>query len=218
VTDSQVPAVGNRGIVLETFSDLSTMAATVYASGLAPSSYRSPEQVLVAMQAGMELGLGPMTSLNNIHVIEGRPAMSGHLMLGLVQVHPQYAGIDVQHADESCTVTLSRVSNGEVSRVSSTFSLDDARRAGLLGKKNWKAWQPDMLYVRALSRCIRHAFADAITIPCSEELLDAGKAPRDADFSVRTPETLEELTAAATPVEEPTTTPDEAEDTPANFF
>ena len=50
-----------------------------------PSAFRGkPEAVFAAILYGEELGIGPMQSLNSIHVIEGKPGMSPELMRGLV--------------------------------------------------------------------------------------------------------------------------------------
>ena len=50
-----------------------------------PSAFRGkPEAVFAAILYGAELGIGPMQSLNCIHVIEGKPSMAPELMRALV--------------------------------------------------------------------------------------------------------------------------------------
>lgn len=61
------------------------LAETIADSGLAPSSYKSPAQIFIAMQHGAEMGLSPMQALNGIAVINGRPAVWGTLLQALVQ-------------------------------------------------------------------------------------------------------------------------------------
>src|SRR6187549_3581301 len=77
--------VGESGLQLRTFSDLWDFAQCVARSGLAPKSLTKPEQILIALQWGAELGVGPMQALANIAVINGRPAIWGDLVIALVR-------------------------------------------------------------------------------------------------------------------------------------
>jgi len=50
-----------------------------------PTAFRGkPESVYAAVLYGEELGLGPMQSLTQIHVIEGKPSLAPEGMRGLV--------------------------------------------------------------------------------------------------------------------------------------
>ena len=63
-------------------------------SELVPVAYRGkPENILVAMQWGREIGLTPMRSLNSLAVINGKPAVYGDELLALVKSHPKFAGM-----------------------------------------------------------------------------------------------------------------------------
>src|ERR1700691_4082091 len=56
---------------------------------LAPKDYKGkPGNVLIAIQLGMEIGLKPLQAIQNIAVINGRPAVWGDAMIALVQDHP----------------------------------------------------------------------------------------------------------------------------------
>src|ERR1700756_1528846 len=60
-------------------------------SDLAPKDYKGkPANVLIAMQLGAEIGLSPMTAIQSIAVINGRPCLWGEGALGVVQTHPTY--------------------------------------------------------------------------------------------------------------------------------
>jgi len=65
--------------------DMLGFAEVLLRSRLLPDAFTSPEKVIVAMQQGRELGLGAVASLNNIHVIEGRPALSVHAIGALLR-------------------------------------------------------------------------------------------------------------------------------------
>lgn len=125
-----------------------------------PSAFRGkPEAVFAAILYGEELGIGPMQSLNSIHVIEGKPGMSPELMRGLVA----RAGhrIDVKEASaERVTLWGKRADNESEATVS--WTMDDARLAGLAGRGAWKTYPRAMLLARATSELCRMIFADVV--------------------------------------------------------
>ena len=51
-----------------------------------------PNNILVAVQWGFEIGLAPMQALQNIAVINGRPSLWGDSLLALVKGHKAFAG------------------------------------------------------------------------------------------------------------------------------
>jgi len=79
-------ALGGRGLVLTSMDELWRFAQVVARSGLAPKGMEDrPETVFVAVQLGLELGLSPMSALQNISVINGRPGIYGDAALALVR-------------------------------------------------------------------------------------------------------------------------------------
>ena len=140
-------------------------------SAIVPKDYQGkPANVLVAVQWGMELGLAPMQAMQNIAVINGRPSIWGDAMLAICQAHPQFQGIDEQVDDTRATCTVKR--NGRT--VTQTFTMEDAKRAGLAGKQGpWSQYPKRMLQMRARSFALRDAFADALKgIQSAEEVQD----------------------------------------------
>lgn len=137
------------------------LARRIAATPFVPTALRGrPESVLAAILFGAELGIGPMQSLSSIHVIEGRPAASPELMRALIA----RAGhrIDVVEAgEESVTLTGQRADTGATATV--TWSMDDARRAGLANKGTWKSYPRAMLLARATSELARMLFPDVVS-------------------------------------------------------
>ena len=89
MTENNIVAAGDRGLVLHDLDSMQRFAQMVLASDLAPSQYKRGSQaqqvanVCVALQYGLELGLSPMQSLQGIAVINGRPTVFGDSLLGL---------------------------------------------------------------------------------------------------------------------------------------
>jgi hypothetical protein len=125
-----------------------------------PTAFRGkPESVYAAVLYGEELGLGPMQSLTQIHVIEGKPSLSPEGMRGLVLK----AGhrIDVKVATNDKVVLYGRRSDSG-SEATVEWTMKDAQLAGLAGRGAWKTYPRAMLMARATSELCRMLFADII--------------------------------------------------------
>jgi hypothetical protein len=117
------------------------------------------EAVLACVLYGAELGLGPMQSLNSIHVIEGRTAMSPELMRAMVARHGHRIDV-VENSATACEVKGIRSDTGSTATV--RWTMEDAKLAGLAGKNNWKTYPRAMLLARATSELCRIVFPDVI--------------------------------------------------------
>jgi hypothetical protein len=117
------------------------------------------EAVLACVLYGAELGLGPMQSLNSIHVIEGRTAMSPELMRAMVARHGHRIDV-IENSNDVCEVKGTRADTGSTATV--RWTIDDAKMAGLAGKNNWKTYPRAMLLARATSELCRIVFPDVI--------------------------------------------------------
>lgn len=134
-------------------------AQVLVRSGFLPKSIKTAEQALAVMQTGKELGIGPMQALRSINVIEGKPTMSAELIAGLVLARIPGAVLRVaETTDKLCVVQAARP--GQPVTVF-RFSWEDATRAGINSKHNWKTYPAAMLRARCLTAAARAIFPDA---------------------------------------------------------
>lgn len=119
-------------------------------SGLFPD-LNSEAQAYVKVVAGRELGLGPLASVTGLNVIKGRVTFSANLLASMVKKHPRYDYRVVDHNERGCRITFTQ--DGEEIGVS-TFTMEDAKRAGL-GGMNWNKYPHAMLFARALTQGVR---------------------------------------------------------------
>jgi hypothetical protein len=158
-----------RGILPSDFDTSLRMAKVIAASGMAPRSYFTGNAdpvaaVWAAIQLGAEVGLSPMSAVQHVAIINGRPGMFGPAMLAVVERSGLLA--DIQETTEGegdgraavCIVT--RI--GRKPRASK-FSVADAKRAKLWGKGGpWSEYPDRMLLARARTFALRDVFPDVL--------------------------------------------------------
>ena len=172
-----------------TFTEAKEQAAILANSGLVPSAYKGkPDDVLVVVQFGRELGLAPLQALQSIASINGKPSLYGDALPALVQSHPAYEFMTetfegTAYADDFTAVCSVKRKGGTVHTV--RFSVADAKKANLFGKAGpWANYPKRMLQLRARAFALRDQFADALR-------------------GVGVVEEQQDLVARATPVEMP---------------
>jgi hypothetical protein len=177
--DRGAVAYGSRGIEIQTLDDAWRLAEAFHQSGLCPASFKTPQAVLVAFQAGAELGLTPFSSLQLLTVISGKVVIGGDGALALVKGSPvceyvkpvRYEG--TPGTDDYAAIVESKRA-GDTEPYITRFSIADAKKAGLWAKPGpWQQYGPRMLYYRALGFNLRDAFPDVLRgIKTAEEIRD----------------------------------------------
>ena len=175
----------------QSFDQLMQFANMAAKSQLVPKDYiGKPENVMLAVQMGSEIGLAPMQALQNIAVINGRPAVWGDAMLALCKASPVcddvVERVDGEGANMKAVCVATR-SGKEPVTVS--FSMADAKLAGLSGKQGpWTQYPKRMLQMRARGFALRDAFPDVLKgLISAEEAQDipdgqSQPAPRTETF------------------------------------
>lgn len=150
-------------LVPQSMEEAFRVAQAIAASGLAPRGLDKPEQVLVAIMAGAELGLAPFQSLQSIAVVNGRATVWGDGLVAIARAQ----GVQIKEWVEGeadamvahCEVT--RPDSGEM--IPRSFSVADAKKAGLWGKQGpWQQYPRRMLQMRARAYALRDGCADML--------------------------------------------------------
>ena len=212
--------VGSKGVQLDSMDGMIRFAGAVIRAGLAPKGLDRPEQCFIALQMGMEIGMSPMQSLQNIAVINGKPSLYGDAALALAMgtglVEDFQEKIEHEGDDRVAYCFVKRA--GVETPIISTFSVADAKNAGLWGKSGpWKQYPNRMLQMRARGFALRDSFPDALqglvlaeeaqdyrtprnveTAPVEPPKLDMAKVKTRGGVEIPVPEVEEE----AAPVEE----------------
>ena len=140
-TDSWVDLMGPVG----------QLATQIARTAFVPKAMQGqPASVAAAILTGREMGLGPLTSLRGIDVIEGRPSLTSEMLAARIFA----AGHRIEWravTDERVTVKIER--GDGLSEAEVTWTMRDAQRAGLAGKSVWQKYPRALLRARALSEC-----------------------------------------------------------------
>lgn len=137
-----------------------TYAKALAASDLLPQAYRGkPANVLVALALGEALGISPTTALYGINVIQGKPTLSAETMRAIVLAHGHRFDV-AAFTETEARVEVARAERpGDVSTF--TFTVEDAKRAGLVGG-NYEKFPKAMLLARVTSAACRAVFPDVL--------------------------------------------------------
>jgi hypothetical protein len=157
--------------------DAYRFAKMVASSEFAPKDFRNKaESCLLAIQAGSEVGLSPMQSLQSIAVINGRPSIWGDAAMALVQASPvcEYVREYVEGDGDAMVAVCEAKRRGYPAPTVVRFSVADAKKAALWGKSGpWQQYPTRMLALRARGFALRNAFADALRgLVTAEEAMD----------------------------------------------
>lgn len=141
-------------------------------ASIVPKDYQgNPGNVIIAVQWGAEIGLPPLQAMQNLAVVNGRPSLWGDAMIALVRGSGKLEAITEDVGDTSATCTVKRKGEAPTSR---TFTMEDAKRAGLAGKQGpWSQYPKRMLQMRARAWALRDVFPDVLRgVAMAEEAQD----------------------------------------------
>lgn len=201
------------------FKETMEMAQVLAKSNLVPNGMAGrPEACFVAIGFGMELGLPPMQAIQNIMVVNGRPAIWGDAALALVKGSGFVVSVQEDAPDVALKQQFGRciVTTRDGAAVERKFSVEDAKRAKLWTKEGpWQTYPGRMLQMRARSWAIRDAAPQVLKgIQFREELgdMEVIHPPVSMPRPTKPPKNVQEAALVAggddTPIDTPNVQPD----------
>ncbi len=185
-------------------------------SAIIPESLRGkPNDLLVMLLTGRDLGLSAAESMRAIYVVKGRPALATAYKIARAKAHPdcEYLRL-VESTPERATWEAKR--RGEPGPTRLSWTIAQAKAAGLAGKGTWAQYPDAMLRWRAASALVDAVFPDAAfgLLPSKEEIEDLApesplprdvtppKAPEPADAPIAQSAGPQPAAAPPPPVED----------------
>lgn len=196
-------------IVPQNVAELAMIADAFIRAGMVPSSYDSKltgedgqretkSRVMIGVMKGLEVGMGPVTALSTIMIVNNRPCVWGDGAVALAQrtglvekLEQVFEGTGEAVADEKTigatdfpddmTAVCRIWRKGQTEPYVGRFSVRDAKRAHLWGnvkKAPWIEYPKRMLAARARAFALRDGFADALMgLAIREEIEDLPAPP-----------------------------------------
>lgn len=163
--EARVPVVAGGNIaalIPQSLEEAFRVSTAIAGSGLAPKGLDRPEQILVAIMAGAELGLAPFQSLQSFAVVNGRPTLWGDGLMAVARAGGVRVKEWLEGADDDA-VAFCEVTRPEGEVITRKFSVGQAKKAGLWGKPGpWQQYPTRMLGMRARAYALRDGCADML--------------------------------------------------------
>ena len=141
---------------------LGPTALVAAASSLAPDALRGkPNDALIVLMAGRELGLQPMQSMRMLRVIKGNVTMAADATVALVRRSGDCVEWRlVESTAQRATYTTRR--KGDTEPTTLTWTIEQAHRAGLTGGTGWRSYPEAMLRARCAAALARIVYPDLV--------------------------------------------------------
>ena len=142
--------------------------------------------------AGAQMGMKPIQALNGIAMINGHPTLHSDSIPCVVMASGLVNGMHYKFSGDgdtlACTFYIRRKGVEEYQEW--TYSMADAKAAGLLKNPVWQSHPKKMLFNRARTWCMRNTFPDVIgNIYSNDEMDDTeNKTPINAEIEDIPPE------------------------------
>lgn len=158
------------------FSEKEKLAIAIAKSGL--FGMKTPDQALVLMALCEAEGLHPAIAVRDYHIIQGRPALKSDAMLARFQA----AGGKVNWSTYTDTEVSGTFSHPQGGSATVTWTIEQAKNAGLTSKDNWRMYPRAMLRARVISEGIRTVYPGvSVGVYTPEEIEDFDAKPATKD-------------------------------------
>ena len=110
-------------------AQMKKIAQEFWASNALNDSFKNPEQIIMALMAGREMGMSFTESVNGFYFVKGKLNIYGKATPSALRRH----GWRIKYTDEtpeSCTATITNVNTGE--EITDTFTFDEAKASGFV--------------------------------------------------------------------------------------
>lgn len=219
---------GGKALIPDDFDGVWRLAVAYHRSGLKSRNIQNTEQWFLVLCTGFEVGLSPARCAKSIYIVNDVCCIYGDDLLGLCRRHKTCESILEEYTDgDGNPITTTRQINaalekgdltarctcirrGEPHPIVRTFSMDDAKQAGLWedDKKAWGKYGIRMLQMRARCFGCRDAFPDALGgLSIVEEAVEGERrrVPNEAaqESAQRAAQATERAKAAHTPHVDP---------------
>ena len=175
-----VPESGSKSTGLQLDGYLMRLSQNLSGSTLVPPELRNkPQDVLMILQTGQELGLAPTAAIRGVYLVKGRPTLAALTLAALAVKRKDICKYIIYKETSSTRAVVETWRVGHPSATTTTWTMEDAKLAGLLTNKIWLQYPKQMLRARAVTDLVRMVYPEvSLGLYASE------------DFDAASPETV----------------------------
>lgn len=176
VRDEMAPGEQPAAIVPRTFAEVMTMCQALASASIAPKHLRgNPVEMAMVVMTGLEVGLPPMASLRLYTTWDGVPRLMAEGVRAIILMRSTTIEYFEMATCSDVEATWIGKRRGRPEK-SVTWTIERAKRAGLLSKDTWQKYPQDLLNARASMQLGRIIAPDVVAGMVALE------EARDGDF------------------------------------
>ena len=132
-------------------------AATYLArTDVVPTTFKKPENCLIAVDIANRTGMTPLTVMQNLYIVQGKPSWSGQMCIALINTCRRFTPLEFEFVGErgtddfGCYAHAIRLDNGK-KYVSDLITIGMAKKEGWYNKQGskWQTMPVQMMMYRA---------------------------------------------------------------------
>ena len=144
----------------ETATDGWMLAKYFQASALIPKDLKNVADVFVTIAAGRDFGWSPMQAMRGIYVVKGKPSLSADAMVALAKGKPSICKYFVMVESTALVATYETHRVGDPKPTRMSFTIAQAKLAGLLNNETWTKYPDRMLRNRCKSALCKEVYEE----------------------------------------------------------
>lgn len=139
-----------------TYEEVEKIGKAFVASGMFGRDLDRVSKAITKIMAGQELGMAPFAAMRAIHVIEGNATLSANTMAAMIKRSGRYDYEVKEKSAEKCIIDYFETRGGTRRKIGTeTFDVEEATKAGLMNKTNWRNYPKAMMFARCMSNGVR---------------------------------------------------------------
>ena len=156
---------------------------------IVPSTFKKPENCLIALDIANRTGMQPLTVMQNLYIVQGKPSWSGQMCIALINNSKRFTPLEFQFIGEpntdshGCIAYATRLDNGKLYH-SDAITIGMAKKEGWFNKggSKWQSMPVQMMMYRAGAFFGRVHCPDVLMgLPLTDEMNDIEK-PQKSDL------------------------------------
>lgn len=138
------------------YQEVEQIGKAFVASGMFGRDIDRVSKAITKIMAGQELGMAPFAAMRAIHVIEGNATLSANTMAAMIKRSGRYDYEVKEKSADKCVIDYFETRGGTRRKIGTeTFDQDEAHKAGLMNKSNWRNYPKAMMFARCMSNGVR---------------------------------------------------------------